>query len=251
MIQWHRRAGLLVVPIILMLTITGILINHSQQLGFARQPVFSALIGWLYGVEPQTAKRGFSSADSWISQLGQTIYLNEQPLAECHSQLLGALFWQQTHAVLCDNRITLFLPDGQAVEELAGLPVAATALGLIDNNGETTLALAAPVWYLDQNAWQWQTAENGAFQQVQWASSEALPAALAEHLNQQQPLPGINVERVLLDLHSGRLFGQTGVIIIDLASLLFAFLALSGLYTWLKRTLRSSKNKPFKRRHRY
>ena len=46
----------------------------------------------------------------------------------------------------------------------------------------------------------------------------------------------VNWERVLLDLHSGRLFGPWGVRLVDAMALLFAVLAVSGLIiSWRRR----------------
>jgi len=57
-----------------------------------------------------------------------------------------------------------------------------------------------------------------------------LPAALARALDRDDPW--LSWERLLLDLHSGRLFGAAGVYVVDAAGLLFALLALSGVGTW-------------------
>jgi len=43
------------------------------------------------------------------------------------------------------------------------------------------------------------------------------------------------VERVLLDLHSGRFFGRFGPWIFDTIAVLLILLALSGTWIWLKR----------------
>ena len=46
---------------------------------------------------------------------------------------------------------------------------------------------------------------------------------------------GLPLERVLLDLHSGRIFGEAGVWLVDAAALLFLLLAGSGLWLWGRR----------------
>jgi len=44
---------------------------------------------------------------------------------------------------------------------------------------------------------------------------------------------GLSWERLLLDLHSGRLFGSVGVFIIDLAGIALLLIALSGVWVWV------------------
>ena len=49
------------------------------------------------------------------------------------------------------------------------------------------------------------------------------------------PEPIITLERVIIDIHSGRFFGLSGVIMTDLAALAILFLAFSGAYAWFKK----------------
>ena len=46
---------------------------------------------------------------------------------------------------------------------------------------------------------------------------------------------GLTLERVLLDLHSGRVLGSAGVLLVDAAAILFLLLAISGLWLWSRR----------------
>lgn len=47
--------------------------------------------------------------------------------------------------------------------------------------------------------------------------------------------PIITMERVLIDIHSGRFFGTAGPWVMDLAGLALLFLLSSGIYNWYKR----------------
>ena len=60
----------------------------------------------------------------------------------------------------------------------------------------------------------------------------------AEILYQSQYL---TVERIVLDAHSGRLFGDIGVFFMDIVAVLLILLSLSGLYIWLRH--KQNKNK--------
>jgi len=44
-------------------------------------------------------------------------------------------------------------------------------------------------------------------------------------------LPG---ERVILDIHSGRILGYVGVLLVDFMAILFLLLAMSGIWMWYK-----------------
>jgi len=45
---------------------------------------------------------------------------------------------------------------------------------------------------------------------------------------------GLPLERVIIDIHSGRILGQAGVLLVDFMALLFLSLAMSGVWMWYK-----------------
>ena len=45
----------------------------------------------------------------------------------------------------------------------------------------------------------------------------------------------ISWERLLLDIHSGRVLGSLGVVLVDLMALLFMLMAASGVWIWSRR----------------
>ncbi len=46
---------------------------------------------------------------------------------------------------------------------------------------------------------------------------------------------GINLEKLILDMHTGKLFGMPGTLVSDLAAIAMIFLTLSGLYNLWRR----------------
>jgi len=66
------------------------------------------------------------------------------------------------------------------------------------------------------------------------ATPLALPPELEEKLMQAYRGSGLSLERVILDLHSGRIVGQWGVYVVDGAALLFLALVITGLWMWMK-----------------
>lgn len=229
-IQWHRRAGLLIAPIVLMLVITGILINHSQQIGWHSTPVFSSVLGRLYGIPAERVHQGFLLGEDWLTQSGDQLYLNTRAAQHCE-ELTAAIRWPVGIAVLCDQNLLLLTDSGELIERVTDLPDherlgrAGDSLAVAGENGE---------WLFDDASLDWQPLEIDA----SWAEPRELPLPLREQLNTLLPLPGVTLERVLLDLHSGRLFGDWGVWLVDAAAILLLFLAFSGTLTWAARSLK-------------
>lgn len=244
LILWHRSVGILLLPVMIMLAVTGLLINHSQSLGWYEKPVYARWIGALYGIPPRQTDQGFKAGTVWVSQVGDEIHFNQQGIEHCSSTLLGAVSWQDNIVVLCDQRAQLRTNEGQLIENLPELPTNAT--GLSNQNDQLWLFLSnsQPQW-LDDNSWSWQAAVDAT--PATAVAPQLLPADLKSSLNQDQPLPGISRERFLLDLHSGRLFGDFGVLVVDAASLLLVFLAASGAWSWLRRRLHRQGNNSTRR----
>ena len=69
---------------------------------------------------------------------------------------------------------------------------------------------------------------------IEWARAASQPAALAATLAEVYRGSGVSYERVLLDLHSGRLFGRGGEFVVDAAALCLLSLALTGSYMFFK-----------------
>jgi hypothetical protein len=75
---------------------------------------------------------------------------------------------------------------------------------------------------------------------VQWSQAAAPPATLALELDALASEGLLTWERVLLDLHAGRLFGRLGPWLVDAVAIALVALALSGIALWVKQRLRRS-----------
>lgn len=220
--------------LVFMLAVTGILINHSQQMGWHRQPVFSAVLAWLYGIPLAPVERGFPVVDHWITQVGDQLYLDRQAVQACSEPLLGAVRLSDMLAVLCGSRLLLLDGQGGLIEQLANVPPQARALAAQDDR--LLLATGNGTFAYSDDSGEWSMVETS----VNALPPQTLPRELQQHFARRNPVPGLSWERVLLDLHSGRLFGSAGVLVVDLVGVATALLAFSGLLTWIGR----------KRRHR-
>ena len=61
-------------------------------------------------------------------------------------------------------------------------------------------------------------------------------------INKQLQKEGLTLERVVLDIHSGRFFGKFGVYVVDFFSVLFLMLSITGLWIFLKQSKREKRN---------
>lgn len=55
------------------------------------------------------------------------------------------------------------------------------------------------------------------------------------------PTQNVTMDRVLLDIHTGRIAGTMGIIMMDIAAIMLVLLSLSGAYMWYRRLKVSTK----------
>ena len=230
--RWHRRLGLSLIVIVMWLSATGIMLNHTDFFGFANKPVYQSLLLKIYGI-----KRPFVSSylftNQWFSHSGEHLYYNGNKLTHCQMPFSGmALISEQEHivAVACAEEILLITTDGNLLERINqnfGLPSAINALGACANQHNTVcFGNLATRYQLDVRTSSWVETTHA----ITSIAMQTLPETLQQQLDKQ--LVSMNWERVILDLHSGRLFGL-GPWLMDGFALLLIILGFTGLGIWL------------------
>jgi hypothetical protein len=74
-----------------------------------------------------------------------------------------------------------------------------------------------------------------------FTAPQALPETVSKALSQAYLGEGLPLERIVLDLHSGRLIGKMGVYLMDSAAVLMIVLTITGLAIWIRRIFRKSR----------
>jgi hypothetical protein len=236
--RWHRYLGISGALFALLLSTTGILLNHTSDLELDNHHVQS---GWLlnhYGLQvPDSAS--YAVGAHWISQLGQRLYLDEKEIAADTAPLIGALPYSGMIVVVTETALWLLGESGTLIERLEyqnGLPGAPIGLGITKEN---SLAIQTRQdWYTTNDALYPWNPISGPPSQI--ATATDAPMELQQKQRRSYLGEGLSLERLLLDLHTGRIFGSFGVYLVDLMALVLCGLAITGLTTWFKRKRQST-----------
>jgi len=230
----HRSLGAGTAVFILFMVLSGLAINHSNGLGLDQRHVSQpAVLDW-YGLEKPENIRSFALGNDWLSFAGSQLYLNGNSVSSL-SNGIGAV---SSHAVLIaagSEELLLLGRDGILIERLHWGPPGAGPIESIGQlaDGSVVVQSAGQLWLADADLLSWQSTEVTS-KKPTWASPEPIPSSLREAITRQYRGDGLSLERVLLDLHSGRIFGSIGVLVYDLLALAIAFLAISGLIFWFR-----------------
>jgi hypothetical protein len=231
---WHRYIGLATALFVVILSVTGIALNHTDALHLdARHIQSDTLLDW-YGIHAPETIVSYRAGPHAISQLGNQIYRDLQLVPTAEGILAGALEYAGLIVAGLDSGLLLFTSTGELIEQLgaaAGVPAGIQAIGT-DSNGKLVIKTALGDYRTDENFIEWTTATES---DVTWAPAIPPEQELARALRNTWRGTGLSVERVLLDLHSGRILGNAGVWLVDAAALLFLLLAGSGVWLWGRR----------------
>lgn len=230
--RWHRWLGLLVAVPVLILSVTGVLLNHIDSLGWSSSPLPPWLARW-YGAPVPVNLHGVKVAENWYTQANERLFLDDQDAFYCQSPFHGAARVNGMIVVGCGDELLLLNGEGQEVERVGaayGVP-AYSALGKVDGHG-LGLATAQGVIRFDVDHLTGEPLERSS----EWQPSrlEPIPVSLAERIRGQSVPPSLNWQRLLLDLHAGRILGLAGQLVMDFAALLLSILAVTGTVIWAR-----------------
>lgn len=228
--HWHRRIGVLAAFFVVILATTGIVLNHSSQLGLDRSFIDWPWLTRAYG-DNSGDLPAFLLGDQWLSRAANgRVYLDGQDVAPCNGNLVGAVASGGLLYAGCAEALLLITETGELVESVSastGLPVPLQAVGLVDSR--IVLQVADTWWLADLDRMEFgERAPRGAI--IGQLAPDQLPEAIHALIPDAQQW--LSWERVLLDVHSGRVVGRMGVLWVDVVGVLLTTLASSGIAMW-------------------
>jgi uncharacterized iron-regulated membrane protein len=230
---WHRHIGLASALFVILLTLTGLLLNHTDDFSLDSRHVESTLVLDWYGINAPETMRSYTVGSITVTEVGMQVYWNTTSIPQASAPLLGTVAVHGLIIIGVEGQLLLFTPDGELIERLdnsAGVPTGMQALGS-NAAGELVVKTAHGIYQADSSFLKWHETADAA---VTWTVAVRPPPTLRAALQQAYRGTGLTLERLLLDIHSGRILGSRGVYLVDAAALLFLVLAVSGVWLWLR-----------------
>ena len=244
---WHRYLGLTAALLVLVLSVTGLLLNHTSELGLDQRYARSdALLNW-YGIRTPENGKSFAVGAHWVSLLGTQLFWDDTLLDRATTALHGAVALGEFVVIGADADLLLLTADGELVERLdgaAGVPAGLNSIGLTPDKA-LAIYSAHGFYQTDTDFAVWHETDT---LDADWASPTTPPAALTAQLASAWRGHGLPLERVVLDLHSGRIAGPWGVYLMDAAAVVLLFLAFSGVWVWWRRRVSTRKHRAARER---
>jgi len=227
--RWHARIGFAAMLFFLILAVTGLVLNHGQGLGLDGRFVHAEWLARWYGIKSEPPRQVFRSGHHVLIAANGRWLLDGRTSGEELPQPVGVVEFADIFVVASDGALYVFRENGELIEKLGpsalpGSPVLAigsSVLGIVLRTSSGMFASADTV--------SWRPALR---QTVRWSAPAEL--SISEQRAHEEALaPGISVQRLLLDVHSGRFAGRHGPLVVDLLGLLLAILSLTGAWLFL------------------
>ena len=228
--RWHGLVGAVIVFFLVYLLASGLPLNHIEILKLDKREVsYPWLMRW-YGIQAADPIQGYLLGKSYFFWEDGKWVLDDKLLISNAGQPVGAVEVRGINYIATATTLSLYQSDGKLLnkvekQSLPAYPI--LALGKIGNNVmlQTPSTVFASV---DGKNWEKSNATG-----MTLSSLQDLPVNVKRR-SADILAPGISLQRILLDVHSGRIFGRYAVWVMDIASLVLLALGLSGFWLYWK-----------------
>jgi len=245
---WHRRVGLFALVLVIILAITGILLNHTERFKLDETYISNSwLLNW-YGIEPEDQPISFRVGEHIISSWHDQLFFDDTVITDLEQNIHGAISGEQFIVVALDEEIILLADNGELIERVSTSISFSDIQRLGTKYKRPVIETSEPLYYMaDEHILDWDVIANEG---IEWTEQYSLTDDEYEKLLIAYRGNGLKLERVILDLHSGRIFGSYGVYLMDAAAIALLWLSLSGLWVWSSRNRKMRKKRHYQKHHR-
>lgn len=245
---WHRRAGLAAIVLVIILAVTGLMLNHTEALGLDESHIETSLLLNWYGLEPQGEIVSYSVGGHRVSQWDRQVLFDDRPLSSNSQRLHGAVSVEGMIVIAFESEILLLTPDGELIERVPTGQSFSDIRRLGVKYQRPVIETAEPLYYMaDEHILDWDVIVDEG---VIWSQPSAPDEQRMEQLRRAYRGNGLSLERVILDLHSGRIFGAYGIYLMDAAAIALLWLGSSGAWVWWSRRRRQKHKRHYRKHHR-
>ncbi|MEQ1592932.1 MAG: PepSY domain-containing protein [Thiobacillaceae bacterium] len=223
--RWHARLGVAAALVFIVLIVTGLALNHTEQLGLAHRSIQSESLSHWYGLPPPRLLAVYEADGQFVATPDAWLYRNLR-LPGNGGIVVGAVRTPAMLAIATAQSVSLFTPTGEMIDTLRGAALPHQPITALGQIGDRIVVQTQQGDFSSADGLDWQTVSGNA---VIWSHNQPTDPKTIARISQQLA-PALPIERVVLDLHSGRLFGHYGPFFVDAAALVLLALSLSGIW---------------------
>jgi len=235
--KWHRKLGVFAAFFIIFLSVTGLALNHTDGLSLAHQPIKSTWLLDHYGIAPPKDVRFYQQGK--IQVTNKSVWFEGQLLFDSDVDVISVGQLQLNHnqqnvfVIANTQSISLYNLNGELIDMLgaeSGIPETISAMSITKSG--VIIDSTTGYYQTDSDFFDWQIIQ--PITTPKWLQPDPASESQIQQAELAYRAQFLTLERIVLDSHSGRVFGDVGVLFMDFIAVLLILLSMSGLYLWLK-----------------
>lgn len=236
--RWHARIGFAAMLFFLVLAATGLVLNHGNRLGLDGRFIHAGWLARWYDMRFDPPRQAFRSGHHVLIAANGRWLLDGKVSGESLPQPVGLIEVADIFVVASATVLYVYRHDGELIEKLGQDAMPGTRIRAIGSVGRRIVLRTESGIFTSADVVSWQpAAQRGAL----WSTPSELSAEERRSYGETL-MPGISLQRLLLDLHSGRFAGSYGPLFVDLLAVVLAALSLSGAWFFLLPGLRRGRH---------
>ena len=229
--RWHRAVGAFGGLVFVFMALTGVAIHHADDLGLGSKLVRAPWLLSIWGID--TSIVGIETSLGWVAADGESIY---PPAGESlrARELVAAVGIGGVLAAASVDHVWLLTESGDLLDRWGG-DVLSGPIRRMGISADRLVVETETVTYVS-DAELMELTPVATAADIRWAEATSpVPISVGDELRDRGFGPGLSLERMLLDLHSGRVAGSIGPYLMDLAALALSLVVFTGLIGWWRR----------------
>jgi len=244
--EWHRKLGIIAAFFLIFLSVTGVALNHIDLFSLVKHKIKATWLLNYYGIKPP--KDVHFHVNNKLIITDELIWFDNKLLFNNERNAPIVSVGQFSHYIYLATatKLMLFNLQGELIDQLdetMGLPVP------IDSVAKTQqsfiISSKQAMYQSDTDFISWQllpantisrniTGQLISPKKLAFKHNAEVPSALKINAIENYRSQFLSWEKVILDIHSGRILGLFGVLFMDFMALLLILLSISGVYIWLR-----------------
>jgi hypothetical protein len=207
---------------------TGVVLNHASHLEIRDIKIHHPLLNKIYGL-PETDSYSYSvGANNKFTYQNPDVLLGNHIIGKCPKKLAGGAIKSRFIVIACENNLQLLDKDFRLIEiyqRFSGLPgdIVSMAKGESD---QIFIKTKTGTYIFD--------IEQDLFSPAIYHGDFITPEKNTK-MSEARNHNSITLDKLLLDIHSGRISGSLSLWLWDLVSICLVYLSLSGVWMHIKR----------------
>ncbi|HNP62288.1 MAG TPA: PepSY domain-containing protein [Woeseiaceae bacterium] len=227
----HRVLGVSSLLFLVLIALTGLILNHADDLGLSRTAAAPWLIG-LYGVDLPPVDSAFSAGGVQFATSAETLFANGDEVLKDADRLTGAVAVDDVIVVATRDEFFITDSTGALIERYTA-DLSIKQMGTVDQR--IYISDGEGIAEFDAHQMSLVAIDNGSVPDITWSQPGLPDAAQVRQIGLAALGQALNWERVLLDVHSGRILPGLGRWLADLTALALLYMCGTGIVLWTRR----------------